>query len=332
MAENPKFVVACDFDGWITDLRKDAKGYYNRYAEAFGNHVQKAFPGFNTKLARPLLNMGLDHVYKNPGVYGWDIDGKGTVVAAAESDPYQLTKAAAQIAIGLLGTAGLTLPKGTTVNDFLNGVFQEAYAKSEAHFRGEDNLKDGEKPEALTFIETMMAHKDEVELVFTTNSKTDEVKNKLGILFERYKSELKVEDIRVQGDAKKQVRDDDGLKHLPDNTVYIPGIPRTIYTGRKQYVETIRNLHASLATGDNIEMDILPMLAIGRMAMWFDTTSEGPYVLTDEVPVPENYVNPLAVERDFLKKQYPELFSVVTSLGQATQAILAMAKKRGVIY
>jgi hypothetical protein len=332
MAEKPRFVIACDFDGWITDLRKDAKGYYNRYVEAFGDHVQQIFPGYDKRLTRPLMNMGLDHVYKHPGAYGWDIDGKGTVVAAAESDPYQLTKAAAQIAIGLLGTAGLTLPKDKTVNDFLNGVFQEAYAKSEAHFRGEDNLKDGEKPEALTFIETMMAHKDEVELVFTTNSKTDEVKNKLGILFERYKSDLKVEDIRVQGDAKKQVKDDDGLKHLPDNTLSIPGIPRTIYTGRKQYVETIRKLHADLATGDNIEMDILPMLAIGRMAMWMDTTVDGPYILADEVPVPEDYVNPLAVERDYLLRRYPEQFNVVTSLGQATQAILALAKMQGIVY
>lgn len=304
MSEKAKYVVACDFDGWITNTRPGGKNFYNAYVNSLNRSLGLISPD-ERQLGRTFVNRGLEQVYEKPGVYGWEIDGK--IVAPAETDPFTLTRAAAQIAFGLMRMeTRIELPSKKYESILMDTAYQEAYPESGVHFR------DG----ALSFIETFYGPKKHprFNLPFITNSNTKEVRRKLTLLLQSDESGVKPEEVVIIGDAKKQ-------KLGSDKSIQIPGVPRPIYVDRKQYRETLDEIDADGVTGDTIEMDILPALLLGLNAIWMDSSIDGPIILTDEViPSKSKF---LQIEGEFLKSQ--DNVQIVTALGQAAQAIMSFS-------
>ncbi len=310
MPERPKFTVACDFDGFMTNLIPGAKEYYDAYVKAFGKRFKTLNPNFDEEEARYYLNAGLRTVYRQPGRHGWDNDGKK--VAHAESDPTQLAKAAGQIALDYLGMQHkYKTPSKKDVNKFLGEVFEEAY-KLDPIFR------EG----ALEFIEKLKENPN-IRLIFVTNSKPDAVKEKLKLLLATRKTNLKLEDIEVIADAKKQDVDDKWKKVKA--FIRIPGIPGKIFTRRKQYGETLIREDADMATGDNAVLDIITPALMGLYTLLLDTDAldNGPIILTDEVIPPKKSKNVRKIERDYIEKKFGTM--VFTELGLAAQAIIRLA-------
>lgn len=345
-----KFVVACDFDGFLTDPKTGAKSFYEAYIKAFAKSLK-----IDPHVARFFLNQGLSQVYNEPGKHGWEINpdaewnksNQKFIVSPAEADPYQLTKAAAQVALRFMDedTQGKynhkkreaieriyqndqSRPpkkrryngKKPTINSLLSEVFSEAYPQSEFEFR----------KGAYEFIERFFGKdKDkDIELVFVTNSGTESVKRKLQQLLQEHNSEIDIESIRIKGDAKKE---DLGS----DNSISIPGIEeRSIYVDRTTYAKILKDIKADVVTGDNAEMDISIIFSkaiamLGLRAIFMDT-SKDKVVLTDEInPPAENKT--IAAERAYLEKSKKVTVveaSESNALGLAAEAIASLAVRK----
>lgn len=226
--------VASDFDGTVTDIEAEAKGFVSPFQEG----VAKAL-GLNLYDYKTFTKEATRVIYADSGNFGWQHDG--VIVAPATSDPYILERAKAKLVISKLQREKF-LPQDQTLDDILDRLFFAAYKKTGTKFR----------PHAQEYIKIL---RDKHGGVIITNSGTSDVEKKLSSLLGADHG------VRIVGDAKKYVVDVTQLSrvHQP------PGFPRPVYVARPHYSKVLRDLgNVQTVVGDIYELDLALPETLGK--------------------------------------------------------------------
>lgn len=254
MVDGVKLIVA-DFDGTFT--RSEAAGgeweeFLPAFAAALGDETGKD-PGKLEAAIRATLGM-----VDNPETDVWMFGGYA--VASALSDMYlKITRAARVALIAMWIEEEEGVDEGY-LDAVLGKSFVAAYPQVQPVFRhGADEL-----------VQLMAADK---RVVVVTNSGTDAVRQKLGML----QGGDELQD-RVMGNAKKYVitPDQEGeeefLSKLLSPELQIPGLERPVLLHRGHYIDIIAQAMANqggmgfsevLVFGDNFELDLAVPLELG---------------------------------------------------------------------
>ncbi|HEX9008196.1 MAG TPA: hypothetical protein VF837_02970 [Patescibacteria group bacterium] len=219
--------IVTDFDGTVTDVQREAESFYCTYVCELANKIH-----LNENDLDELMENAKLQILKNPGLYGWIVDG--VIVAPGTADPYLFTQSAARIVLESL--KGKNIPPQEEWEALFNELFALAYPRAGVYFR----------PWALEYIRTL---DNRAELVVVTNSSTTSVTKKLAILLGDDQN------IRVLGNAKK-FKLDPTWEEVPEK--YTPkGFPRPVYLRRKMYADIFTLLgDVDGVCGDIWELDL----------------------------------------------------------------------------
>ncbi len=222
--EKPNVVI--DFDGTLTDLDRETENYFAPFYRGIAG-----LTGTTVSKVEQLFHKAYAEIDKNPGLYGWEING---IFVAPIADPYLRNNAATTLVLGWLG-------KQIAFSDLVK-----------LHQACQVDLPTLFKPGAKEFVETLQ---NETDFSVVTNSHPDLVVQKLSMLLENHS-------IRVIGNAKKYNLDQTWNAVSP--TVQHAGFPRPVYLRRKAYGDVLNSIMKSeegqykiqCVVGDIYELDL----------------------------------------------------------------------------
>jgi len=234
-----KFIF--DFDGTITNVAEEAKDYPNLFSKRLADMAGIPFDIFN-----PLMQQYMQEV-RNDANVGWTMFGK--IVAPAQADLYVLAEAGRNRLLDAYHRGEIEELKGYKIPDNINKLAFQLF--NEISVKLPTVFNEG-AAELLNKLK-----QDSGGIVVVTNSKTDKVYHKLDL--------LGVKDIEVIGDAKKYVI-------TAEETMYLPGLDRPIYTQRGKYVSVLEDLarekgfnpEQTTIVGDIYEFDLMPAEVTGK--------------------------------------------------------------------
>ncbi|MCL5675681.1 MAG: hypothetical protein M1120_00970 [Patescibacteria group bacterium] len=270
-----------DFDGTFTF---NSPVYIENFTALFAKLCS-----LNQNYTHDLMAAAGQEILKNPGEYGWEING---IIVAPAADIILFSQACAKLVIDSLRAENYkNLPDQNETDAFLNQLYGYAYKRTPALF----------KPDAIDALKRLSSSR---KFVVVTNSSTGSVRYKIDALIGEKNH------IQVVGDAQKFVVSPQSLSPEIPLGLNVPGLGRPVYLGRPKYLEALRRLSPIAAVfGDIGELELyLPnWLNIGTALVtgaytppwerhWFSNTNKSVVV------------NSLTEAVDFVLKQKGRVF------------------------
>ena len=224
--------VLFDFDGTVTNVWRIGRAFFDIYLMKAADRLHM-LPAMLEKL----MFGNLDEITRNPGLYGWLVNG--VIVASATSDPFLYYQAAMRMCLKHMQNVfphSIFVPKEDKVEAFMTEIYQASYKLVSPPFRAD----------AAWALKTIMAKN---RLVVVTNSSTSSVAARLAELLGPDAA-----NVELFGNAMKFIPDVDG------QTMKVPGLERPIYIYRPKYVEVLEKIgQVDIVFGDIAELDIWPL-------------------------------------------------------------------------